>query len=129
MMETNQTNQKTTSSILQTLAKKFSSRKFILSLVGVIIGIVGMIGCNDDTTAVIAFIALEVLSIVGYQIIEGKVDAAAVKNGLDITQEILDVLNTFKETGKAEIPTDSVGNKLINQLPEDGLPDTTTDNK
>ena len=26
------------------------------------------------------------------------------------------------------IPTDSVGNKLINQLPEDGLPDTATNN-
>ena len=109
------------SSILQTLAKKFSSRKFILSFVGVIIGVVGMIGCSNDTTAIIAFVALEILSIIGYLIVEGKVDAAAVKAGLDIAQEIADVLNKYKETGKVDIPEHSTGDKLINELPEDGI--------
>lgn len=109
------------SSIPQTLAKKFSSRKFIMSFIGVIIGVVGMIGCSNDTTAIIAFVALEVLSIIGYLIVEGKVDAAAVKAGLDIAQEIADVLNKYKETGKVDIPENSTGDKLINELPEDGI--------
>ena len=108
-------------STLQTLAKKFSSRKFILSLIGVIIGIAGMIGCNDDTVAVIAFIALEILSIVAYLITEGKVDAAAVKTGINIAQEIADAIADLKDDGKATIPETSTGKEIVNGLPEDGI--------
>lgn len=115
----NQTQDQSTASILQTLAKKFSSRKFILSFTGVIVGIVGMIGCNDDTIAIIAFIALEILSIIGYLIVEGKVDAAAVKAGLDIAQEIADVLNKYKKDGTVDIPENSTGDKLLEALPEE----------
>lgn len=115
----NQTQDQSTASILQTLAKKFSSRKFILSFTGVIVGIVGMIGCSDDTIAIIAFIALEILSIIGYLIVEGKVDAAAVKAGLDIAQEIADVLNKYKKDGTVDIPENSTGDKLLETLPEE----------
>ena len=66
--------------------KKFTSRKFIMALIGVITGF------SDNTTAVIAFIAIEVLSLAGYIIAEGIVDAKAVKTGAAILQEIADII-------------------------------------
>ena len=76
-----------------------------------------MIGCNDDTVAVIAFIALEILSIVAYLITEGKVDAAAIKTGINIAQEIADAIADLKDDGKATIPETSTGKEIVNGLP------------
>ncbi len=100
------------------IKKKFTSRKFLLSLVGIVTGICGIIGCNNDTTAVVAFVVLEVLSIVAYLICEGRVDAAAVGKGTDIINEIVKAIETFKDTGKADIPEDSTGKDIIDSLPD-----------
>ena len=93
-MEQKQTNTavEETKSTQATWYKKFTSRKFIMALIGVITGICGMIGFSDNTTAVIAFIAIEVLSLAGYIIAEGVVDAKAVKTGAAILQEIADII-------------------------------------
>lgn len=101
------------------IKKKFTSRKFLLSLVGIVTGICGIIGCNNNTIAVVAFVVLEVLSIVAYLICEGRVDAAAVGKGTDIINEIVKVIETFKDTGKADIPENSTGKDIIDSLPEE----------
>lgn len=69
-------------------AKKYLSRKFIMALVGVITGIAGIFCANDNVVAVISFAALEILSIVGYILVEGKIDAASI-NGIGMTVEQL----------------------------------------
>ena len=48
------------------IKSKLRSRKFWLTMVGVIVGICGIIGFNDNTTAIIAFSVLELGSIIGY---------------------------------------------------------------
>ncbi len=78
-------------------ARKFSSRKFIMSLAGVISGIIGLFNFNDNITATIAFIALEVLSIVGYIIAEGKVDHAAAKSSVDLIKQVIDIMAAFMD--------------------------------
>lgn len=108
----------TEKSVVSTLKSKFSSRKFLLSLVGVITGICGIIGCNDNTVAVVTFVVLEILSIVSYLICEGKIDAAAVGKGLNIAQEIMKVIESFKGSGKGDIPDHAIGTDYIDTLPQ-----------
>lgn len=86
--------------------KKFASRKFILAMIGVITGICGMVGFSDNTTAVIAFIAIEVMSLVGYIVAEGLVDAKAVKSGATILQEIADVIGALIDKKEPEVDPD-----------------------
>ena len=102
---------------LTNVKKKFSSRKFLLSLAGVVTGIAGMIGCNDNTIAVVAFVVLEVLSIVSYLICEGKIDAAAVDKGMNIAKEIMDAINAAKENDKSKLPEHNTGKDYIDGLP------------
>lgn len=99
--------------------KKFTSRKFILALVGVVTGICGMIGFSDNTTAVIAFIAIEILSLMGYIIAEGIVDAKAVKAGATILQEIADVISALIDKKEPEVDPDAgVHDDIMKDLDE-----------
>lgn len=103
------------------LKAKFTSRKFIMSLVGVLVGILGIIGCNDNTIAVCAFIALEILSIVGYILVEGRVDASSVKMSGEAMATILELINQLKAGNKEiEIPGEdqSVSDDLLPKLNE-----------
>lgn len=93
--------------------KKFTSRKFIMALIGVITGICGMIGFSDNTTAVIAFIAIEILSLAGYIIAEGVVDAKAVKTGATILQEIADIISALMDKKEPEVDPDGGTHKDI----------------
>ncbi len=99
--------------------KKFTSRKFILAMIGVITGICGMIGFSDNTTAVIAFIAIEILSLMGYIIAEGLVDAKAVKAGATILQEIADVISALIDKKEPEVdPDGGVHDEIMKDLEE-----------
>lgn len=99
--------------------KKFTSRKFILAMIGVITGICGMIGFSDNTTAVIAFIAIEILSLMGYIIAEGLVDAKAVKAGATILQEIADVISALLDKKEPEVdPDGGVHDEIMKDLDE-----------
>lgn len=57
-----------------TLKEKLKSRKFWLAVALMIAGICGMVGCNDNTTAIIVFAVLEIVAVVGYWISEGGLD-------------------------------------------------------
>lgn len=65
-----------------TFKEKLRSRKFWLAVVGVAVGVCGMIGFNDNTTAIVAFAILEILSVLGYCFTEGVIDAARIKEML-----------------------------------------------
>ena len=64
---------------------KFTSRKFLAAIAGVITGIALIISGNvvEGASAVIT-------AIVAYIVAEGYVDSKAVKNTIEISQEMLD---------------------------------------
>lgn len=119
LQETNQTNspqatpEKTEKSTLQSFLKKFSSRKFIMSFIGVVVGILGMLNCNDNVIAIVAFALLEVMSIGIYCIVEGKVDAESVKSALTVAEQIADLLEQLKKDQTVVIPTDKESDKYL----------------
>lgn len=80
----------------EALIKKLTSRKFLMSLAGAITGIMGMLGCSDDVTKVVAFGIVTAASILGYIITEGKIDAAAVTSASEALSKILEMIAEMK---------------------------------
>lgn len=87
-------------SAANSILKKFTSRKFVMALIGVITGIAGMIGFQDEIVGVIGFIALEVVSILAYAIIEGKNDGKSIEAAMKVGQEITQIVSDIKKDGK-----------------------------
>ena len=87
--------------------KKFASRKFLLALIGDIMGVVTMIVGQNVTTTIIGAVAIIVINAV-YCIVEGKIDAASVSKIADSAKVIAEelgasdeVVNTIDEVGDA----------------------------
>ena len=114
---TTNTNPSTGSSIRDVL-KKFTSRKFIMSLVGVIVGILGIVGANDNVVAIVAFAALEILSILAYIIMEGHVDAKAVQSAVDAVNALLDMIAQMNNGESVTTPETKPSDDILNTLPE-----------
>lgn len=121
LQETNQTNsqQQTEKSTLQSFLKKFSSRKFLMSFIGVVVGILGMLNCNDNVIAIVAFALLEIMSIVIYCIVEGKVDAESVKSALTVAEQITQLIEQLKNNQDVTIPTDTESDKYLEAAEHD----------
>lgn len=97
--------------------KKFMSRKFLMSLAGMIIGICGMFAVPDNTAATIAFVALEVISLVAYIVTEGAVDAKSVESTIKVSEEVIELVNSLKEGREAKIDTTKgVQDELLNEI-------------
>lgn len=65
-----------------------------MSLAGTVTGVLGMLGCSDNVTQLVAFAIVAAASIISYIIMEGKVDAAAVKSTADALDKIADMLGS-----------------------------------
>ena len=102
---------------------KFASRKFILALVGVLTGILGIIGFNDNIIAVVAFVAIEILSIVAYCYIEGKVDAADVGATASLLEVFKDLLDQLRGGDDVVIPDEHPTDDIIDAIPASDVPD------
>lgn len=102
---------------------KFASRKFILALVGVLTGILGIIGFNDNIIAVVAFVIIEILSIVTYCYIEGKVDAAAVGATASLLEVFKDLLDQLRGGEDVVIPDEHPTDDIIDAIPASDVPD------
>ena len=102
---------------------KFASRKFILALVGVLTGILGIIGFNDNIIAVVAFVAIEILSIVAYCYIEGKVDAAAVGATASLLEVFKDLLDQLRSGEDVVVPDEHPTDDIIDAIPASDVPD------
>lgn len=98
------------------LIKKLTSRKFILSLIGVIAGILGMIGCNDNVIAFCVFAAIEIISIVAYMVIEGKLDATSISYSTTVVEQIIQMIQQLTKGEEIAIPDDKVSDKIVEQL-------------
>lgn len=92
------TTEKEPVSTRQALIKKLTSRKFLVSLAGTITGVMGMIGCSDDATKVVAFGVVSAVSILGYVIMEGKVDAAAVGNATATLNTLMKMISEMQNS-------------------------------
>ena len=98
-----------------------------MALAGVIIGICGMIGFNDNTTAIIVFACIEVASIVGYMLVEGVLDHKSVSNVLTIAQQLVAMIDQNKKGEQVVVPEDKVSdgilvNDIENTAPVNELP-------
>lgn len=71
---------------------KFKSRKFLMALVSVIVGVLGMAGVADGTIEVVSSIALILIPVATYIVTEGKIDAAAVGKIVEAVGEIVDTV-------------------------------------
>lgn len=101
------TQQPSTNTTVDRVKSKFTSRKFILSVVGCLTGILGIIGCNDNVIAVCAFVVLEILCILGFVITEGKIDAASVNMAANLATQVADIINQLQSgKDKVDLPTE-----------------------
>ncbi|MDO4743165.1 MAG: hypothetical protein Q4B04_03915 [bacterium] len=73
--------------------KKFLSRKFLLSLISMLVGIAGVLSDLGGRTGLIAGIILAVASPITYIITEGVLDAKAIQLSSQAVNEVSDILN------------------------------------
>lgn len=75
---------------IKTLGVKFSSRKFLAAVAGIVIGVSMIAGADEATAEAIAGAVVSVLSVVSYIIIEGKIDATRILEAFKKIQEAKD---------------------------------------
>lgn len=75
-----------------TIKDKLKSRKFWIAAAGCITGICGMIGFNQNTTAVVVFIVLEIVSVLAYSFSESSVDTARAKQFLGSIATLIEMI-------------------------------------
>lgn len=90
-----------------------------MSFIGVVVGILGMLNCNDNVIAIVAFALLEIMSIVIYCIVEGKVDAESVKSALTVAEQITQLIEQLKNNQDVTIPTDKESDKYLEAAEHD----------
>ena len=73
------------------MIKKFLSRKFILSLLSVICGILGMVNISEDLILQIGNILLVAVPSVVYVITEGKIDRNSLESDMKKILEIIEL--------------------------------------
>ena len=81
----------------KTLKQKLTSRKFWASLAGLICGIIGMIGVNDNIIGIVSFAILGVGSIIAYVVTEGKIDSDSVKSTIELISQVVDKILALTE--------------------------------
>lgn len=74
----------------RSLKDKLCSRKFLFALAGVVTGILGMIGLQDNIIGIVSFAIVELGSIIGYIIAEGRMDISSMKQILETIGTIID---------------------------------------
>ena len=83
------------------LLRKLTSRKFIISAITALVGVLTMIIGSNQTVNAIAGAAMVILPTVVYCIMEGRVDAASVGKIKDATVQAADELGASDEAKNA----------------------------
>ena len=83
---------------MKTFIKKLTSRKFILCIAGLIVGVALAFGADGETITALAGAVTSLVSLVTYIIAEGKIDAAALKNAAENTISAVSLLKDSTET-------------------------------
>lgn len=79
------------------MLEKFKSRKFLMALLSVVLGVLGLFGVADGTIEMTSSIGLILIPTIVYIVTEGKIDAAAVGKIVDSADEILDIITGEEE--------------------------------
>lgn len=77
---------------MKTFLCKLTSRKFLLAISGVIVGIAVALGVDASTVEVVAGAVMSLVSAVTYIITEGKIDANRVKETVEKVQEAVETI-------------------------------------
>lgn len=92
----------------KTLKQKLTSRKFWASLAGLVCGIIGMIGVNDNIIGIVSFAILGIGSIIAYVVTEGKIDSDSVKSTIELISQVVDkILALTEQSGTTATPDTS----------------------
>lgn len=97
-----------------TLKDKLKSRKFWISVAGVASGVCGILNADGNTTAMVIFTILQIVSIVVYCLAEGTIDATRAKQIAEAATILIDMI------GGSVNPEDYVNDNL-------GISTCTTD--
>lgn len=82
--------------------KKYISRKFLLTLLGVAGGIATAVSGIGGTVGTIAGLTATVITTITYVITEGKIDAEAVKSTVSNISEIIAAVKDVIKEGEAK---------------------------
>ena len=82
---------------MKDILKKFTSRKFVTALCGIVIGVVVAFGYNASDIQTVAGAATSLISLVTYIIAEGKIDANRVKETIE---DVQDAVETIQKEGE-----------------------------
>ena len=74
------------------IIRKLSSRKLWLALAGVATGVAMVLGVDSTEITSVAGAITALASVITYIITEGRVDAEAVKNAVESTQEAVNTI-------------------------------------
>ena len=79
----------------KSIKDKLSSRKFWVSLAGLVVGIIGIIGFNisENMVGLISSSIVSLGSVVGYLLSEGTVDANSIREIMNIINKIIDEID------------------------------------
>ena len=122
---TNATSTQTT--WLERLKQKLTSRKFLMALAGTIIGTAGIIGFQENVVATIVFGVIDVASILGYMITEGKIDAASVQTVVDVVGHIQDAIEGGLAGAQSGTFPGQSGTQYSNTSSQDGTTEINGD--
>lgn len=75
---------------------KLKSRKFLMAVASVIVGILTMLGLPDNFIALVSGAALVIIPVITYIATEGRIDAAAVNLTTDAVKEIMALIEAYK---------------------------------
>lgn len=98
------------------MKQKFLSRKFLLTLIGDILGILTMLVGQTTATTIIGAVAVIVINVV-YCIVEGTIDAKSVSQITDAVEDIVDELGGDDKTIEV---IDKVGDALEGFVEKEG---------
>ena len=80
------------------MLEKFKSRKFILTLVAIILGVVAALAELGGEIGAICGVIAAIASPLVYIIVEGNIDAKTVTLGKEITSEVVEILKGSNDT-------------------------------
>ena len=72
------------------MLEKFKSRKFLMTLLSGVVGILTLFGVADGTTELVYSIGMIIIPTVVYILTEGKIDANSVKQIINTVDQIVD---------------------------------------
>ena len=93
--------------------KKLTSRKFIVTLIAAIAGIVTMFVGESEVVQTIAGAAMALVPTVVYCLIEGVIDAKSVKTITDATVDIAEALGADEKTVDLIETAGKVGEAIV----------------